>query len=58
MAEDILRNVHKLFFKYNLKLLTEINFFYTPKKCLLMLVYQVEVITFPKMFLRKIMLSI
>ena len=46
------------FFKYNLKLLTEINFFYTPKKCLLMLVYQVEVITFPKMFLRKIMLSI
>ena len=39
------------FFKYNLKLLTAINFFYTPKKSLLMLVYQVEVITFPKMFL-------
>ena len=34
------------------------NFFYTPKKSLLMLVYQVEVITFPKMFLWKIMPSI
>ena len=45
-------------FKYNFKLLTAINLFHTSKKRLLMLVYQVEVIIFPKIFLQKIMLSI
>ena len=58
MTEDILRNVHKLsFYVHNLKLLTVRNFFYKKKRHL-MLVYQVEVITFPKIFLQKIMLSI
>ena len=37
-------------FKYNFKLLTAKNVFYTQKNAFLMLVYQVEVIAFPKLF--------
>ena len=48
MTEDILQNV---LLKYNFKLVTAINFFDTSKKRLLMLVYQAEVITFPKIML-------
>ena len=40
-------------FKYDFKLLTSINLVHTPKKRLLMLVYQVEVTIFPKIFLQK-----
>ena len=59
---DILRIFYVMFiiclFKYNFKLLTAINLFYTLKKRLLMLVYQAEVITFSKIFIQKIMLSV
>ena len=45
-------------FKYNFKLLTARNFFYTQKKRLLMLAYRVEVFAFPEIFLQKITSSI
>ena len=46
MTEGILRKVHKFSFKYNFKLLTAMNFFYTHQKCFLTLAYQVEVINY------------
>ena len=58
----LLRKFYGMFtsflFKYNFKLLTAMNLFHTSKKRLLMLVYQIEVIIFPKIFLQKIMPSI
>ena len=47
-------------FKYNCKFLTARNLFYTrySKNGLLVLIYQVEVTIFPKIFLQKFMLSI